>query len=364
MRSCRAPAFLSVPFERAAILPHPGDSSNGSDMVGTTIRRAGESDRATVGRLASLLQDAESDMHPSRRTGKTLPHNVVDELYRRTCVEKGGAILLAEAGSTVTGYIAFYPERQANIELRPEAYRFLYVADLCVVPEARGQRIAGLLLAEAEAICRRLCLPRVALGVLAANPAARAAYDRAGYLPYELWLEKSIAKSPIAGGPVAGLTLRQRRDSDRETMLAFLRDLSDAEALYHWAMRSGGDITMADVDRTIAEIADEDGAIFVAELDGRPVGYAGAVLQNAADEFELKDEWRKRGFVTDMYVDASARGRGVGLALLAECDRYVAAAGIDWQQICVSPDNAPAIGLYRKAGFDDYEMVLEKRLIR
>ena len=329
-----------------------------------TIRRAGEGDRATVGRLAALLQDAEFAMHESRRSGSTLPDNLVDELYRRTRVEQGGAILLAETGGTVTGYIAFYPERQANIELRPEAYRFLYVADLCVVPEARGQRIAGLLLAEAETICRRLCLPRIALGVLAANPAARAAYDRAGYQPYELWLEKSIATSPTLAGTVAGLTFRPLRDGDRATMLRFLRELSDAEALYHWAMRSSSDIAMADVDRTIAEIAAEDGSVIVAELDGRPVGYAGVVLQDAADEFELKDAWRQRGFITDMFVAEAGRRRGIGRALIAECDRYVAKSGIDWQQICVSPGNAPAIALYRKAGFGDYEIVLEKRLPR
>ena len=329
-----------------------------------TIRRAGEGDRATVGRLAALLQDAEFAMHESRRSGSTLPDNLVDELYRRTRVEQGGAILLAEAGGTVTGYIAFYPERQDSLELRPTAYRSLYISDLCVVPEARGRRIAGLLLAEAETICRKLCLPRVSLGVLASNPGARAAYDRAGYRPYELWLEKHIAASPVSVPPIAGLTLRRLRDDDRTTMLSFLHDLADAEALYHWAMRPGSEMTMAEVDRTIAEITDEDGAIFIAELDGLPVGYAGVVLQDAEDEFELKDSWRKRGFITDMFVSEAGRRRGIGRALIAECERYVAQAGIDWLQITVSPDNAPAIALYRKAGFGDYELVLEKRLPR
>lgn len=336
----------------------------GRGMVETTIRRAGEGDRATVGRLASLLQDAENRMHASRRTAASLPGHLIDELYRRTRVEQGGAILLAESGGTAVGYIAFYPERQTSLELRPTAYRFLYVADLCVVPEARGQRIAGLLLAEAETICRQLCLPRIALGVLASNPAALAAYDRAGYQPYELWLEKSVSKAPVSVPSAAGLSLRKLRDDDRSTMLPFLRDLADAEALYHWAMRPGSDMTMAEVDRTIAEITDEDGAIFIAELDGQPVGYAGVVLQNATDEFELKDEWQKRGFITDMFVAAAGRRRGIGRALIAACDRHVAEAGIDWEQITVSPDNAPAIALYRKAGFGDYELVLEKRLAR
>ena len=266
------------------------------------------------------------------------------------------------ATGTSVGYIAFYAERHESLELRESAYRFLYVADLCIEPDVRGQGIAGLLLAEAEAACRLLGLPRVALGVLTANPAARALYDRAGYRSYELWLEKSIASAPPTRGPVDGLVLRTLRDGDRTTMLAFLRDLADAEADYHWAMRPGNEMNMAEVDRTIAEIATEDGTIVIAELDGKPVGYAGVVLQDAEGEFELKDAWRRRGFITDMYVAPAGRRRGIGLALIAACERHVAAAGIDWLQICVSPDNAPAIALYRRAGFGDYELVLEKRV--
>src|SRR5690606_15888515 len=110
------------------------------------------------------------------------------------------------------------------------------------------------------------------------------------------------------------------------------------------------------------EIHDEDGAIVLAELGGRPVGYAGVVRQTVTDEFELKDEWMRRGFITDLFVSAEARRRGVAQALLAACEDHVRAAGIDWLQICVSPDNAPAQALYRRCGFRDYELVLEKRL--
>jgi ribosomal protein S18 acetylase RimI-like enzyme len=358
----RAPAIPDPAGSNSGDLAaRPDGKSNGTGMGDIEIRRAAERDRPSVLRLAMLLQEAEHAMHPSRRSGASLAPVAVEELGRRTQGD-AGAILLAEQDGAPIGYVAFYADRLESLELRPEAHRFLYVSDLCVEPGARGRGIAGRLLAEAEAACRRLGLPRLTIGVLAANEAARAAYRRAGYGPYELWLEKSIATAPASAPAGTGLALRPLAPADRATLLGFLRDLADEEAAQHWAMRPGSEMTMTEVDRTIEEIAEEDGAIVVAERDGRPVGYAGVVCQTAQGEFELRDEWQRRGFVTDMFVAPEARRRGIGLALLAACERHVASRGLDWLQICVSPGNAAANALYRRAGFRDYEIVLEKRL--
>jgi GNAT superfamily N-acetyltransferase len=330
-------------------------------MAEITFRQASERDRPAVLQLAQLLQAAEHAMHPSRRAGAALAPAAIDEIYRRTR-EENGAILLADWDGRPAGYVAFYPETLDGLELRESARRSLYVSDLCVIPALRGRRIAGRLLDAAERHCREVGLPRLTIGVLTANEAARATYGRAGYVPYEFWLEKPIGKAGASVPSVPGLALRPLVPGDRATMLAFLRGLADAEASFHWAMRPGSDMTMAEVDRTIAEIADEDGAIVVAELDGIPVGYAGVVVQDAQGEFELKDDWQRRGFITDMFVVPGARRRGIAGALLGACERHAASRGIFWLQICVSPGNAPARALYSRAGFRDYEIVLEKRL--
>jgi ribosomal protein S18 acetylase RimI-like enzyme len=326
-----------------------------------TIRRVGRDDRDMVVRFAIALQAAEHEMHPSRRPGPALDPAAIDELYRRTGGDDG-AILLAEQDGTAVGYIAFYAETLDGLELRDAARQSLYISDLCVVPILRGKGIAGQLLAEAERQCRALQLPRLSIGVLVANDAARATYRRAGYVPYEFWLEKNISSGAVPLRPIVGLSLRDMRPDDRDTMLGFLRQLADDEAGFHWAMRPGSEMTMAEVDRAIAEIAEEDGTIVIADLDGRPVGYSAVVCQDASDEFELKDEWRRRGLVTDMYVAPEGRRRGIAQALLGTAEQHVASRGIDWLQICVSPDNKPANALYKKAGFRDYELVLEKRL--
>ncbi|MDZ4734947.1 MAG: GNAT family N-acetyltransferase [Rhodospirillaceae bacterium] len=330
-------------------------------MSAITIRRATRDDRAAILDLAIALQAAEHEMHPSRRPGPALDPRAYDELDRRTSGDDG-AILLAETDGSIAGYIAFYADLNDSVELRASAHRFLYVSDISVAPAMRGRGIAGFLLAEADDWCLRLGLPRIEMGVLAANAPALTAYKKAGYVLYEHWLDKHIAASPIPVPTIAGLDLRPMQPADRALMLRFMRDLADDEAEMHWAMRPGSEITLNEVERSIREIAAEEGAILIAELDGQPVGYGAAVCQIASDEHELREDWFHRGMVTDLYVAPEGRRRGIGLALLGALERSIAPRGLDWLQIVVSPDNAAALALYKKAGFGAYELVLEKRL--
>jgi GNAT superfamily N-acetyltransferase len=54
--------------------------------------------------------------------------------------------------------------------------------------------------------------------------------------------------------------------------------------------------------------------------------------------------------VTHVVVDAAARGRGVGLALMTELGRRALAAGCSQWTLYVKPDNTPAIRLYERCG--------------
>ncbi|MEX1109894.1 MAG: GNAT family N-acetyltransferase [Dongiaceae bacterium] len=330
-------------------------------MSAITIRRANRGDRGAILDLAIALQAAEHAMHPSRRPGPALNPVFFDELDRRARGEEG-AILLAETEGSIAGYIAFYADFNDSVELRASAHRFLYVSDISVAPPMRGRGIAGLLLAEADRWCTRLGLLRIEMGVLATNASALSAYRKAGYVLYEHWLDKHIAATPALAPTIAGFNIRPMQPGDRALMLRFMRHLADDEADVHWAMRPGSEITLNEVDRSLREIAEEDGTILMAELDGNPVGYGAVVCQIASGEFELREDWLHRGMVTDLYVAPEARRRGVGLALLGALERPVMARGLNWLQIVVSPANAPALALYEKAGFGPYELVLEKRL--
>ena len=83
---------------------------------------------------------------------------------------------------------------------------------------------------------------------------------------------------------------------------------------------------------------------FVARIDGRVVGWT-ALSRWSSREVYSGVAWES------VYVDAAARGRGVGLALLAALIPASEAAGV-WTLIAgVQAENAASLALHRRAGF-------------
>jgi ribosomal protein S18 acetylase RimI-like enzyme len=90
------------------------------------------------------------------------------------------------------GFASGWIERTKNLSETADSNCFGYISDICVLPSYRGQGIAGLLL---DALGKRLSgagATRVRIGTLAANQLARAAYERAGFTPYEVVYEKVV----------------------------------------------------------------------------------------------------------------------------------------------------------------------------
>jgi ribosomal protein S18 acetylase RimI-like enzyme len=96
---------------------------------------------------------------------------------------------------------------------------------------------------------------------------------------------------------------------------------------------------------------------YVAYLDGRPVGMASGVPTGEGAE------------LISMWVDPSARGRGVGDALMAAVERYARERGASVLRLAVRPTNTRAITLYERNGLtevgeavEDDERLMEKVL--
>ncbi|MFE1298112.1 GNAT family N-acetyltransferase [Streptomyces sp. NPDC058731] len=90
------------------------------------------------------------------------------------------------------------------------------------------------------------------------------------------------------------------------------------------------------------EADDTDTRTVVAEAEGRVCGYVTTVFQR----------WNRRLVVADLGVAPPHRGRGIGAALLeraVERGRRVGAGHV-WLE--VTHLNAPAVRLYRRAGFE------------
>lgn len=91
----------------------------------------------------------------------------------------------------------------------------------------------------------------------------------------------------------------------------------------------------------ILESTDNNTAFIVFEENGRVQGYAG--LQIVLDE----------GYVTNIAVTKTARGRGIGQSLVESLIKLAQEKGLAFISLEVRQSNVPAISLYAKCGFKD-----------
>src|SRR5262249_28955165 len=156
-----------------------------------TIRHARDSDNADLRRAFIELQEVERSLHDSRVPGIEVADRYLASLWHHVR-HAGGAIFVAEESGVFRGFLACLVAQAERIIETPDSNRCGYVSDICVVSEARGQGIAQLLLAAAEAHLATRGVVRLRLGALAGNTAAQCAYRRYGFAPYEIVFEKRI----------------------------------------------------------------------------------------------------------------------------------------------------------------------------
>ena len=90
---------------------------------------------------------------------------------------------------------------------------------------------------------------------------------------------------------------------------------------------------------------------------GRSVGYAVLGL-GFGIEYGGAD-----AFVDDLYLVPEARGRGIGAVVLERLEAEARAMRLNALFLVVDPDNAPALRLYRRSGFEGtHWLLMAKRL--
>lgn len=97
----------------------------------------------------------------------------------------------------------------------------------------------------------------------------------------------------------------------------------------------------------VSQLRDPDCAVFVAELDGRIVGYCYAGVEPLSWK-ELRDE---AGFIHDLALDPSARRRGVGKALIDAAIEWFRERNQARVMLWTSPANDAARQLFEQSGF-------------
>jgi GNAT superfamily N-acetyltransferase len=128
------------------------------------------------------LQDYERAFEPNRSRA---PDFAVEHWRRvqHVCAEKHGAMFIAEQGGNPVGW-AFTHEEHGELFITEPERRHGFIAELYVVPSARGLGHGRALMEACEAWSRARGHTVMQIGVLHGNSRAIRAYEGAGYGHY------------------------------------------------------------------------------------------------------------------------------------------------------------------------------------
>jgi mycothiol synthase len=137
-----------------------------------------------------------------------------------------------------------------------------------------------------------------------------------------------------------GVVLRSYAPTDADAIIGV-----NARAFAHHPEQ--GAMDRADFDRRTTSDWFDPAGLFVAERDGKVIGFHWTKIEDTPEE----------GPVGEVYVvgiDPDAQGGGLGTALTARGLRHLHEQGVPVVDLYVEGDNAPALKVYRKLGFADH----------
>jgi ribosomal protein S18 acetylase RimI-like enzyme len=121
----------------------------------------------------------------------------------------------------------------------------------------------------------------------------------------------------------------------------------------------GEQIAEAYVSDLLDKCARQRGKIYVAEAQGKVIGFIGLVIEQ---ENDVTTSLREFSYITDVVVLPEFRGQGIGATLMAKADAYARESGYSALAVNVLANNDAALSLYQKMGFRHYVVLMLKEL--
>lgn len=160
---------------------------------------------------------------------------------------------------------------------------------------------------------------------------------------------------------MSGFTIREARLPDDESAcLSFIAGLQRYEHRFEPDRRIDPAVAEDYFAVLLKRVAEHRGRIFVAEADGKAIGWAVFVVEQNA--IYVVEGERTYGYVAELFVNEEARGRGIGQALIEACESEGRAKGLKLMMIGVLAGNTRTASIYGRAGYSPYATELRKYL--
>lgn len=149
--------------------------------------------------------------------------------------------------------------------------------------------------------------------------------------------------------------IREYNDNDYEflqialvKLQEYLREIDPTKRIY-----VGDDYPKEYTNSTLKETAENDGKIFIAEINGKQVGMISCIIEEpkGLDLIELHPF--KDGRVTELFLDNNYRGKNIAQELLKACEEYFISKDCEISRIDVFGYNNIAKRFYEKCEYDE-----------
>lgn len=154
--------------------------------------------------------------------------------------------------------------------------------------------------------------------------------------------------------------IREYRPGDAAGVEECFVVLQDHERSVEPLRARGRDVLKPYLEFMFKRMEERGGAVFVAEAEGRVVGFVCLWLRNREDE--LMNVPGEYAYVSDLVVMPEFRGRRIGYGLLRAAEDYARAHGATRLKIGVLARNEKARRLYVDFGFEESAVSLTKEL--
>lgn len=154
--------------------------------------------------------------------------------------------------------------------------------------------------------------------------------------------------------------IREFEERDREAIGEMVKELQEFERLIEADRLDEDEVLEMYTERILDTVLKEGGKIWIAEAKDEVVGFV--FVEVVRNEEELLTSLKEYGYVSDLFVTETFRNKGLATALLKKVEGWAREKGLKMMKVESLASNMAAVGLYRKVGFREYEVVLVKEV--
>ncbi|MDY0884834.1 GNAT family N-acetyltransferase [Dongia soli] len=165
----------------------------------------------------------------------------------------------------------------------------------------------------------------------------------------------------MAEQTMPAITMRPAIATDHENLRVALVALQEYERLLHDTRLPAETFVDRYLRWMLQQVSEQNGLCLIAEADNAFAGFVAGWIERMEWMVETADS-TVYGYISDIFVLPDWRGQRVATRLLDAAAAHMRDRGMARLRIGLLSNNVAAIAAYRYAGFQPYEMTMEKAL--